>query len=99
MMYPSSSFHDKAGERIVEDLLHPAEKRLREDASRATSCSSRTTRTPPATRTAATRTISSAATYPFQRLAEALIPFFVTRQILRGRGQGAPDRRAASTIA
>jgi len=23
--------HDKAGERIVEDLLHQAEKRLRED--------------------------------------------------------------------
>src|SRR6266704_945439 len=39
--------HDKAGERIVEDLLHQAEKRLR----------------------------------------EALIPFFVTRQIFAGAGK------------
>jgi proteasome accessory factor A len=37
--------HDKAGERIVEDPLHQAEKRLREDGSPATSCSSRTTPT------------------------------------------------------
>jgi proteasome accessory factor A len=54
--------HDKAGERIVEDLLHQAEKRLRGTASPGRSCSSRTTRTPPGTPTAATRTTSSAET-------------------------------------
>jgi len=49
--------HDKAGERIVEDLLHQAENYL------------------------VSRDVS------FQRLAEALIPFFVTRQIIAGAGK------------
>jgi Pup-ligase protein len=48
--------HDKAGERILEDLLVDAERRLVDEASAATSTCSRTTPTPRATPTAATRT-------------------------------------------
>src|SRR6266446_4472597 len=48
--------HDKAGERIVDDLRHQAEKRCRKTALRGISCCSRTTRT---------RITSSAATCHF----------------------------------
>ena len=48
--------HDKAGERILEELLHSAEERLREEESAATSTSSRTTPIRPATPTGVTRT-------------------------------------------
>jgi hypothetical protein len=48
--------HDKAGERILEDLRHQAEKRLREDELSETSSSSRTTPTRRVTATVATRT-------------------------------------------
>jgi hypothetical protein len=51
--------HDKAGERILEDLLVDAERRLVDEASVATSTCSRTTPTRRATPTAATRTTSS----------------------------------------
>ena len=61
----------------------------------ATSTCSRTTPTPPATPTAATRTTWSAAHGEFARLADVLIPFLVTRQIIVRRRQGAADRRAA----
>ena len=48
--------HDRAGERVLEDLLVDAEQRLPTRASAATSTCSRTTPTRPATPTAATRT-------------------------------------------
>ena len=50
--------HDKAGERLVEDLRHQPRSVCTRTGSRATSFSSRTTRTLPATPTAATRTTS-----------------------------------------
>ncbi|MEZ5203975.1 MAG: proteasome accessory factor PafA2 family protein [Acidimicrobiales bacterium] len=52
--------HDKAGERILEQLLASAEDRLQEEGSAGRSTSSRTTPTRPATPTAATRTTSRA---------------------------------------
>ena len=53
--------HDRAGERILEGLLVDAEERLRDENIRATSTCSRTTPTPRATPTAATKTSSSRA--------------------------------------
>ncbi len=72
--------HDKAGERIVEDLRHQAEKRLREDGLSGDILLFKN------------NTDSAGNTYgchdvSFQRLAEALIPFFVTRQIFAGAGK------------
>ena len=89
--------HDKAGERILEGAPGaPRRCACTRRASPARSTSSRTTPTPPATRTAATRTTWSARHGEFARMADVLIPFFVTRQICCGAGQGParPARRA-----
>ena len=88
--------HDKAGERILEGLLAstPSAGCARR-ASRATSTCSRTTPTPPATPTAATRTILVGRHGEFSRLAEVLIPFLVTRQIVCGAGKVLQTPRGA----
>src|SRR6266699_5299272 len=79
--------HDKAGERILEGLLVDAERRLHEEgiagdvylfknntdsAGNSYGCHENYL---------VTRDVS------FQRLAEGLIPFFVTRQIFAGAGK------------
>lgn len=58
---PTLIAHDRAGERIVQDLVDDAQARLEEDGVAGRSTSSRTTSTPPAAPTAATRTSSSSA--------------------------------------
>ena len=88
--------HDKAGERVLEGLLVDAEQRSTTRASPGRSTSSRTTPTPPATPTAATRTTSSADAGEFGRLADVLIPFLVTRQIVVGAGKITQTPRGAT---
>ena len=84
--------HDKAGERILEQLLASApSSACAKRASAASSTSSRTTPTPPATPTAATRTTSPSRRDDFAHYAEVLIPFLVSPPDLRRRGQGAAD--------
>ena len=64
-------------------------------ASPATSTCSRTTPTRPATPTAATRTTSSRRHGEFSRLADVLIPFLVTRQLICGAGKVLQTPRGA----
>jgi len=84
--------HDKAGERIVEDLLHQPRTAAARTGSRATSSCSRTTPTRRAIPTAATELPSRGRVVPAP--AEALIPFFVTRQIFRRARARCCRRRA-----
>ena len=85
--------HDKAGERILEQLLGSRRAAPpRGGHPRASSTSSRTTPTRPATATAATRTTSPRRRDDFGHYAEVLIPFFVSPADLRRRRQGAADR-------
>ena len=79
--------HDKAGERILEELLHSAEQRLEEEGIRGTIYLFKN------------NTDSAGNSYgchenylvdrqgDFQRLIDTLIPFFVTRQIFAGAGK------------
>ena len=79
--------HDKAGERILEGLLHSAEQRLEEEGIRGTIYLFKN------------NTDSAGNSYgchenylvdrqgDFQRLIDTLIPFFVTRQIFAGAGK------------
>ena len=90
--------HDKAGERILEQLLTSAEERSARRASAATSTSSRTTPTPPATATAATRTTCTTRDDDFSAYAEVLIPFLVTRQIYAGAGKVLQTARGAHVL-
>ena len=64
-------------------------------ASTATSTCSRTTPTRPATPTAATRTTWSGAPASSARLADVLIPFLVTRQLICGAGKVLQTPRGA----
>ena len=64
-------------------------------ASRATSTCSRTTPTRPATPTAATRTTCVSRHGEFGRLADILIPFLVTRQLICGAGKVLQTPRGA----
>ena len=79
--------HDKAGEGILEGLLHSAEQRLEEEGIRGTIYLFKN------------NTDSAGNSYgchenylvdrqgDFQRLIDTLIPFFVTRQIFAGAGK------------
>ncbi len=79
--------HDKAGERIVEDLVLSAERRLAEEgiAGRISLFKNNTD--------SAGNSYGCHENYlvgrvgEFQRLAEALIPFLVTRQVFAGAGK------------
>ncbi len=79
--------HDKAGERIVEDLVLAAERRLAEEgiAGRISLFKNNTD--------SAGNSYGCHENYlvgrvgEFQRMAEALIPFLVTRQIFAGAGK------------
>ncbi len=79
--------HDKAGERIVEDLLHQAEKRLREDGISGTILLFKNNTDSAGNSYGCHENYSVSRDVSFQRLAEVLIPFFVTRQIFAGAGK------------
>jgi proteasome accessory factor A len=79
--------HDKAGERIVEDLLHQAEKRLREDGISGHILLFKNNTDSAGNSYGCHENYLVSRDVYFQRLAEALIPFFVTRQIFAGAGK------------
>ena len=79
--------HDKAGERIVEDLLHQAEKRLREDGISGNILLFKNNTDSAGNSYGCHENYLVSRDISFQRLAEALIPFFVTRQIIAGAGK------------
>src|SRR6266852_4332485 len=79
--------HDKAGERIVEDLRHQAEKRLREDGLSGTILLFKNNTDSAGNSYGCHENYLVSRDVSFQRLAEALIPFFVTRQIVAGAGK------------
>jgi proteasome accessory factor A len=79
--------HDKAGERIVEDLLHQAEKRLREDGISGNILLFKNNTDSAGNSYGCHENYLVSRDVSFQRLAETLIPFFVTRQIFAGSGK------------
>ena len=82
--------------RILEDLLVDAERRLVDEGIGGDiSPCSRTTPTPPATRTAATRTTGSARAGEFSRIAgrAAALPRHPPAHLRRGQGAADPARR------
>jgi proteasome accessory factor A len=79
--------HDKAGEKIVEELLHQAEKRLREDGISGSILLFKNNTDSAGNSYGCHENYLVSRDVSFQRLAEALIPFFVTRQIFAGAGK------------
>jgi len=79
--------HDKAGERIVEDLRHQVEKRLREDGLSGNVLLFKNNTDSAGNTYGCHENYLVSRDVSFQRLAEALIPFFVTRQIFAGAGK------------
>ena len=89
--------HDKAGERILEGLLVDADRRLREEGiagdiylfKNNTDSAGQLLRLP--------RELLSGRHGEFGRLADVLIPFLVTRQIICGAGKVLQTPRGRST--
>ena len=79
--------HDKAGERIVDDFRHRAETRLREDGMGGTILLFKNNTDSAGNSYGCHENYLVSRDVPFQRLAEALSPFFVTRQIFAGAGK------------
>ena len=79
--------HDKAGERIVEDLRHQAEKCLHEDGLAGNILLFKNNTDSTGNSYGCHENYLVSRDVSFQRLAEALIPFFVTRQIFAGAGK------------
>src|SRR5438270_4018418 len=79
--------HDKAGERIVEDLPHQWEKRLREDGISGNTLLFKNNTDSAGNSYGCHENYLVSRDVSFQRLAEGLIPFFVTRQIFAGAGK------------
>src|SRR5215831_893267 len=85
--------HDKAGERLVEDLRHQAEKRLHEDGIAGDILLLKNNTDSAGNSYGCHENYLVSRDVPFPRLAEALIPFFVTRQIFAGAGKVLPMPR------
>jgi proteasome accessory factor A len=79
--------HDKAGERIVEDLLRQAETRLEEDGISGNILLFKNNTDSAGNSYGCHENYLVTRDVSFQRLAEGLIPFFVTRQIFAGAGK------------
>jgi proteasome accessory factor A len=79
--------HDKAGERIMKDLLDQAERRLREDGISGNILLFKNNTDSAGNSYGCHENYLVSRDVSFQRLAEALIPFFVTRQIFAGAGK------------
>jgi proteasome accessory factor A len=79
--------HDKAGERIVDDLRHQAEQRLREDGIETNILLFKNNTDSVGNSYGCHENYLVSRDVSFQRLAEVLSPFFVTRQIFAGAGK------------
>src|SRR2546421_12511075 len=87
--------HDKAGERIVEDLLHQAEKRLREDGISGNILLFKNNTDSAGNSYGCHENYCVSRQGEFGRLADILIPFLVTRQIICGAGKVLQTPRGA----
>ena len=87
--------HDKAGERIVEDLLHQAEKRLREDGISGNILLFKNNTDSAGNSYGCHENYLVSRYGEFGKLAEVLIPFFVSRQIFTGAGKVLQTARGA----
>src|SRR5881409_77094 len=79
--------HDKAGERIVEDLRHQAEQRLREDGLSGDILLFKNNTDSAGNSYGCHENYLVTRQGEFARMADVLIPFFVTRQIYCGAGK------------
>ncbi len=79
--------HDKAGERIVEDLVLAAEQRLAEEGIAGRISLFKNNTDSAGNSYGCHENYLVARVGEFQRLAEALIPFLVTRQVFAGAGK------------
>ncbi|HEX2028720.1 MAG TPA: Pup--protein ligase [Nitriliruptorales bacterium] len=79
--------HDKAGERILEDLVHAAEQRLHEEGIAGEISLFKNNTDSAGNSYGCHENYLVARVGEFQRLADALIPFLVTRQVFTGAGK------------
>src|SRR5512136_1605257 len=81
------TLHDKAGERIVEELLLTAEKKLRENGIDCDIYVFKNNTDSVGNTYGCHENYLVERTVNFHKLAELLIPFFVTRQVFAGAGK------------
>jgi len=79
--------HDKAGERILEGLVHSAEQRLEEEGIRGTIYLFKNNTDSAGNSYGCHENYLVERQGDFQQLIDTLIPFFVTRQIFAGAGK------------
>jgi proteasome accessory factor A len=79
--------HDRAGERILEDLVRAAEKRLHEEGIAGEISLFKNNTDSAGNSYGCHENYLVARVGEFQRLADALIPFLITRQIFTGAGK------------
>ncbi|MDX1620231.1 MAG: Pup--protein ligase [Nitriliruptorales bacterium] len=87
--------HDKAGERILEDLVRAAEKRLHEEGIAGKISLFKNNTDSAGNSYGCHENYLVARVGEFQRLADALIPFLVTRQVFSGAGKVLQTPRGA----
>jgi proteasome accessory factor A len=88
--------HDKAGERILEGLLADADQRLREEGIAGGISVFKSSADPAGTSFGCQENYLVGGRATFGRLADILIPFLVTRQIICGAGAVVPTPRGAA---
>jgi proteasome accessory factor A len=87
--------HDKAGERILEDLVAAAEQRLHEEGIAGQISLFKNNTDSAGNSYGCHENYLVARVGEFQRLADALIPFLVTRQVFAGAGKVLQTPRGA----
>ena len=83
--------HDKAGERILEDLLVDAERRLVDEGIGGDIYLFKNNTDSAGNSYGCHENYLVARAGEFSRIADVLLPFLVTRQLICGAGQGAAD--------
>jgi proteasome accessory factor A len=79
--------HDKAGERVLEGLLHSAEQRLEEEGIRGQVFLFKNNTDSAGNSYGCHENYLVSRQADFQRMIDTLIPFFVTRQVFSGAGK------------
>jgi len=79
--------HDKAGERVLEGLLHSAEQRLEEEGIRGTVYLFKNNTDSAGNSYGCHENYLVSRQADFQRMIDTLIPFFVSRQVFSGAGK------------
>jgi proteasome accessory factor A len=87
--------HDKAGERILEDLVAAAEERLHEEGIAGEISLFKNNTDSAGNSCGCHENYLVARVGEFQRLADALIPFLITRQVFAGAGKVLQTPRGA----